>query len=54
VASPPTSEWTLTSYRPYRTLTDEQVANMQRLQAWAHLRGEKSDLQERLTGRGQA
>jgi hypothetical protein len=51
---PPTPEWTPTSYRPYRTLTDEQIANMQRLQAWAHLRGEKSDLQERLTGRGQA
>jgi hypothetical protein len=43
-------EWVPTPDRPYRTLSDEQVTHMNRLQAWAHRRGDKPDLQEWVAG----
>jgi hypothetical protein len=43
-------EWVPTPDRPYRTLSDEQVTHMNRLQAWAHQRGDKPDLREWVAG----
>jgi hypothetical protein len=37
-------------YRLYRTLSDAQIARMERLPAWAHLRGDTPDLWEWLAG----
>jgi hypothetical protein len=43
---PPTQDEVSAPVRPCRTLTEEQVTHMRRLQTWARLSGDKPGLRE--------